>query len=130
MASLRKIVEKKKSEKYSWPEGWMTREQAANDLGVPPRDVDDALKEAIKDGDVLKQFFPLWDSKQGRIVREPGYRIAEKAETAVAFTLPPADYDRIARALQRDSSQANYLIAKNHRSTVGRVAEVRASLGL
>lgn len=134
MATLRKIVEKKKSEKYAWPEGWMTREQAANDLGVPPRDVDDALREAIRDGDVLKQFFQLWDSKQGRVVREPGYRVAEKTEAATVVKkssrAPAAGSDRITRALQRDPSKTDYQIAKNHNTTVGEVAKVRAGLGL
>ena len=83
MSTLRKIVEKKKSEKYAWPTGWMTREQAANDLGVAPRDVDDTLKEAIRDGDVLKQHFPLWDVSQGRVVRHPGYRVADKSAAPV-----------------------------------------------
>jgi len=128
--SLRKIVEKKKSEKYSWPEGWMTREQAANDLGVPPREVDDALREAIRDGDVLKQFFQLWDSKQGRVVRVPGYKVAEKGEAAPASTATNPEFARIERALQRDSSLSNYRIAKNNHSTSGQVALVRASLGL
>ena len=128
MASLRKIVEKKKSEKYAWPEGWMTREQAANDLGVPPREVDDCLKEAIKDGDVLKQFFPLWDSKQGRVVREPGYRVADKGEATKPTGKQADDYDRIFRALNRNPLFTNYQIAKNNHSTVGRVAEVRASM--
>jgi hypothetical protein len=77
MTSLRKIVEKKKCEKYSWPEGWMTKEQAANDLGVAPRDVDDMLKEAIRDGDVERNHFTVYDAKAGRTMRVPGYRIAE-----------------------------------------------------
>jgi hypothetical protein len=81
-SQLRKIVEKKKSALYAWPAGWLSREQAANDLGCPPRDVDAELREAIRDGDVEKRFFPVWDAKQSRVVREPGYRVADSSTPA------------------------------------------------
>ena len=81
MSILRKIVEKKKVERYTWPDGWMTREQAANDLGVAPRDVDDELREAIRDGDVLKEHFSMYCPKQKRVIRMPGYKVASKDES-------------------------------------------------
>lgn len=134
MSLLKKIVEKKKAEKYAWPEGWMTREQAANDLGVAPRDVDDTLKEAIRDGDVLKQHFPLWDSRQGRVVRQPGYRVAGGEKVAENATKTAEgdkrEYDRVLRALERHPKYKDRQIARNARSTVGFVTTVRKELGL
>jgi hypothetical protein len=130
MSLLKKIVEKKKAEKYAWPEGWMTREQAANDLGVAPRDVDDTLKEAVRDGDVLKQHFPLWDSRQGRVVRQPGYCVARKDGKSVPAEANDIEYNRVVRGVKKNPKWTDGRIAKNYHSTVARVAAVRKELGL
>jgi hypothetical protein len=130
MTSLRKIVEKKKCEKYSWPEGWMTKEQAANDLGVAPRDVDDMLKEAIRDGDVERKQFTVYDARQGRTVRQPGYRVADKGAppTSSVADIPAEKVTRILACIGRNPGLSDRLIAKklsNVRSS--EVAAVRAS---
>jgi hypothetical protein len=130
MISLRKIVEKKKCEKYSWPEGWMTKEQAANDLGVAPRDVDDMLKEAIRDGDVERKQFTVYDARQGRTVRQPGYRVAEKGATPVhpIDDIPAEKVVRILAAIGRNPGASNRDIAKKLSRTTSREVEaVRAA---
>ena len=140
MSTLKKIVEKKKSEKYAWPKGWMTREQAANDLGVAPRDVDDTLKEAIQDKDVLKQHFPVWDASQGRVVRLPGYRVAKGGDTEVVekSISEPAEKEtrkrrtkeeRILNAISRYPDLSDYAISRKlNKISAAEVAVVRQSL--
>jgi len=133
MTSLRKIVEKKKCEKYSWPEGWMTKEQAANDLGVAPRDVDDMLKEAIRDGDVERNHFTVYDAKAGRTMRVPGYRIADSQSPAPLTVsiddIPAEKVTRIIAAIGRHPGLTDRDIAKKLSKTTSKeIATVRASL--
>jgi hypothetical protein len=134
MTSLRKIVEKKKCEKYAWPEGWMTKEQAANDLGVAPRDVDEMLKEAIRDGDVERKQFTVYDARQGRTVRQPGYRVTDKekpqSQTVESIADIPAEkVTRILAAINRNPGASDREVAKKLFKTTSReIAAVRAAL--
>ena len=135
MSILRKIVEKKKVERYAWPDGWMTREQAANDLGVAPRDVDDELRDAIRDGDVLKEHFSMYCPKQKKVVRMPGYKVAGKDEQAAETkakpqSAKPASVDeRIIASIHRNPKAPDHQIAKNLSGvTSADVARVRSTL--
>lgn len=113
-------------EKFTIPDGWDTRDKVAADLQCAPDRVADLLKPGIASGQIERQDFPVWDEARRMTVRVVCYRVASiKAEAA-----PAAGSCRITRALQRDPSKSDYQIAKNHKTTVGEVAKVRASLGL
>lgn len=130
MSLLRKIVEKKKSEKYSWPEGWMTRAQAADDLGVAPREVDETLKEAVRDGDVEKQFFQVYDARQGRVVREPGYRVSQRGVAPVdqVKEIPAELVTKILAGLAKFPDAKDSFVARSiYKATKEMVAAVRAA---
>jgi hypothetical protein len=111
-SQLRKIVEKKKSALYAWPAGWLSREQAANDLGCPPRDVDAEHREAIRDGDVEKRVFPVWDAKQSRVVREPGYRVADSSapDPAPRPASPATGHPAGTKVARRDNPKSRGII--------------------
>ena len=78
MPSLKQVVKKSHAQRYKWPEGWMTLEKAADDLECVTEKVDTILKPSFDDGTVQKQFFQVWDAKQGRVVKKPGYKIVDK----------------------------------------------------
>ena len=118
-------------EKFTIPDGWDTRDKVALDLQCAPDRVADLLKPGIASGQIERQEFPVWDEARRMTVRVTCFRVAEKAEAAAPVSAKGGSLaDRITRALQRDPSQPNYKIAKNHNTTVGEVAKVRASLGL
>lgn len=130
-------------EKFTIPDGWDTRDKVAEDLECAPDRVADLLKPGIQSGQIERQEFPVWDDARRMTVRVVCYRVAgtKGVGGGVAVTSNsvgskaagrPVDLEwgRIERALQRDPKQDNYRIARNSRSTVGRVKEVRASLGL
>jgi hypothetical protein len=64
--------------RYVWPAGWLTLQQAANDLACLPEKVDTILKPSLDDGSVKKDHFMVWDTKLGRAMKKPGYKVAEK----------------------------------------------------
>jgi hypothetical protein len=120
-------------EKYTIPEGWDTRDKVALDLQCAPDRVADLLKPGIQSGQIERQDFPVWDDARRLTVRVTCYRVAGPEKVPAAPTsVVPGDREtaRIERALRTDPSKTDYLIAKNVRSTVGVVRQVRASLGL
>lgn len=123
-------------EKYTIPEGWDTRDQVAQELQCAPDRVADLLKPGLQSGKIERQEFPVWDDARRMTVRVSCFRVANGNVKAAEPAAKPvvstnqSEMDRVTRALQRNSKQTDYQIAKNNRSTVPVVAKVRRSLGL
>ena len=84
MNKLAALVLKHKAAKHGIPEGqgWMTRAEAARQLGEPERKVHDLLRDAIAAKDIIVGKFSIWDAAGMRPMPVTCYRIAgEKTST-------------------------------------------------
>jgi hypothetical protein len=65
---------------FSWPKGWSTREEIAEQLECSPDRVREILAPGIKTGDIEVKDFQVWED--GRKIRKTGYRkvVAEAKE--------------------------------------------------
>jgi hypothetical protein len=79
MNKLAAIALKHKALKYGIPanQGWLTRQQAARQLGCPERNVHDLLRDAIEARDIETKKFSDWDAATMRPVQVTCYRIIE-----------------------------------------------------
>lgn len=57
---------------YSWPKGWSSREEIAEQLECSPERVREVLNPGIKAGTIESKDFKIWED--GRFVRRTGYR--------------------------------------------------------
>lgn len=57
---------------YSWPKGWSTREEIAEQLECSVDRVREILAPGIKSGDIEVKDFHVWED--GRKMRKTGYR--------------------------------------------------------
>ena len=80
MNKLKRLVAKSNAAKYMWPKGWMTREEAADELECSPTRVDEILRLSIADGNVKRTIFSVWSAQLERVVKLPGYREAKGSE--------------------------------------------------
>ena len=96
MNKLAAIALKHKALKYGIPanQGWLTRQQAARQLGCPERNVHDLLRDAIEARDIETKKFSDWDAATMRPVQVTCYRILadlpEKKSPAKKSTPPAA----------------------------------------
>jgi hypothetical protein len=96
MNKLAALVLKHKAAKHGIPEGqgWMTRAEAARQLGVPERNVHDMLRDAIAAKDVVVGKFSIWDAAGMRPTPVTCYRITgEKAATPAPEKASKADLE-------------------------------------
>ena len=66
---------------FSWPKGWSTREEIAEQLECSPDRVREVLAPGIKSGDIEVKDFQVWED--GRKIRKTGYRKVVAEATAV-----------------------------------------------
>jgi hypothetical protein len=139
MNKLAALVLKHKAAKHGIPEGqgWMTRTEAARQLGVPERNVHDMLRDAIAAKDVVVGKFSIWDAAGMRPTPVTCYRIAgEKASTPAPAKAPKADSEleeSIIRAAERRPELPPSEIIKRlpkRLRTLANVALVKKILGL
>jgi hypothetical protein len=106
MNKLAAIALKHKALKYGIPanQGWLTRQQAARQLGCPERNVHDLLRDAIEARDIETKKFSDWDAATMRPVQVTCYRIIEptapkpaKASATAAKSAP----DELTAAIHR-----------------------------
>ena len=140
MSKLKQVVAKSFATKYAWPKGWLTREQAADDLECSPERVDEILRLPIQDGSVSKEHFPVWNPKLERVVKQPGYRVnsdspaASAPPTRTEEPLTPEREEAIRRigtncGENPDPKRVQKNLPKGLRGTVS-LAQIRAVLGL
>ena len=132
------MVAKSHATKYAWPKGWLTRDQAADDLECSPERVDEILRLPIHDGSVSRELFPVWNAKSERVVKLPGYRINPSPEVASAapasakiispVTLEQEEAIRRIGENRTCAKQIQKNLPRRFRHT--RLAQVRAVLGL
>lgn len=80
-------VNKMNAAAYSWPKGWSSREEIAEQLECSPERVREVLNPGIKAGTIECKDFKIWED--GRFVRRTGYRkvaaaVAERKEDVTA----------------------------------------------
>jgi hypothetical protein len=92
MNKLAAIALKHKALKYGIPanQGWLTRQQAARQLGCPERNVHDLLRDAIEARDIETKKFSDWDAATMRPVQVTCYRIIEPGTPKPAKSSPQA----------------------------------------
>lgn len=92
MNKLAAIALKHKALKYGIPanQGWLTRQQAARQLGCPERNVHDLLRDAIEARDIETKKFSDWDAATMRPVQVTCYRIIEPGTPKPAKPSPQA----------------------------------------
>ena len=107
MNKLAAIALKHKALKYVIPpnQGWITRQQAARQLGQPERKVHDLLRDAIEARDIETKKFCDWDAATMRPVQVTCYRIIEpgtpKSSPASAETIPGIPDDLLPRVREK-----------------------------
>jgi hypothetical protein len=69
------VVTKINRKQYAWPPGWETREEVAEQLECSPERVSEILAPGIRNGDVEKGSFAVWDDHLHRKVMITGYRM-------------------------------------------------------
>lgn len=82
MPNWKSILEKQNAVAYSWPRGWTSRDDVAEQLECSPERVASLLAPGIRTGAVERQDFTVWDNKLKRLVRVTGYREISKGETS------------------------------------------------
>jgi hypothetical protein len=143
MNKLAAIALKHKALKYGIPanQGWLTRQQAARQLGCPERNVHDLLRDAIEARDIETKKFSDWDAATMRPVQVTCYRIIEpgtpkpaKSSAAAAETIPgiPADLlpkvrQKILEHPHKTASAIKDLFSTNNRMRLS-VAAIRGLL--
>jgi len=92
MNKLAAIALKHKALKYGIPanQGWLTRQQAARQLGCPERNVHDLLRDAIEARDIETKKFSDWDAATMRPVQVTCYRFIEPGTPKPAKSSPQA----------------------------------------
>ena len=135
-----KTVTEINRKRYTIPDGWDTKEKIAADLQCSPDRVADLLKPGIQTGEIERQEFSVWDEKRRLTTRITCFRVGGGEPAAAGAAKPAAavrsgavgfeEVSRVKRALQKDPSRTNIVIAKNVRSTVPVVAALREKLGL
>jgi hypothetical protein len=110
MNKLAAIALKHKALKYGIPpnQGWITRQQAARQLGQPERNVHDLLRDAIEARDIETKKFSDWDAATMRPVQVTCYRIIEpgtpkpaKSSPASAETIPGIPDDLLPKVREK-----------------------------
>lgn len=81
MPNWKSILEKQNATAYSWPRGWTSRDDVAEQLECSPERVASLLAPGIRTGAVERQDFTVWDNKLKRLVRVTGYRETGRGET-------------------------------------------------
>jgi hypothetical protein len=90
-------VNKMNAAAYSWPKGWSSREEIAEQLECSPERVREVLSPGLKAGTIETKEFKVWDGV--RLLRRPGYRKVEKGEAPAptAASVPKAGMAVISR---------------------------------
>lgn len=107
MNKLAALVLKHKAAKYGIPadQGWITRQQAARQLGCPERNVQEMLRDAIAAKDIEIRKFMEWDAATMRPLQVTCYRITAdtpaKPAKPTAPPATPADTDEVTAAILR-----------------------------
>ena len=115
-------------EKYTIPDGWDTREQVAESLECSPDRVSDILKHGIQSGQIERQDFPVWDDNRRLTTRVVCYRINSKPIPEKPAFIQSCEQERVLRALKRNANLSDNAIAKNCRTKIGIVKQLRAQL--
>jgi hypothetical protein len=104
MNKLAAIALKHKALKYGIPpnQGWITRQQAARQLGQPERNVHDLLRDAIEARDIETKKFSDWDAATMRPVQVTCYRIIEPGTPKPAKSSPK---DELTEAILRTAAR-------------------------
>jgi hypothetical protein len=109
MNKLAALVLKHKAAKHGIPEGqgWMTRQQAARQLGTTERNVHDLLRDAIAAKDIECRKFSDWDAATMRPIQVTCYRIIESSTKPAKPPAKPATStpDDLTAAIQRIASK-------------------------
>lgn len=84
--NLKRIVSRRNAATFTFPKGWITKAQAAEQLDCSEERVNEVLKHALRAGDIERKEFPVWDAALGRLVRITGYR--ETGHDSPADTRP------------------------------------------
>lgn len=84
MPNWKSILEKQNATAYSWPRGWTSRDDVAEQLECSPERVASLLAPGVRAGTVERQDFTVWDNKLKRLVRVTGYREISRGETLSA----------------------------------------------
>lgn len=127
-----KTVNEINRKRYVIPEGWDTREVVAEQLECAPDRVADLLKPGLQSGEIERQEFSVWDEARRLTTRVVCYRVASgKPPTMPAKPEPEnREYARIRAGILRNPQFEDKRIARNARSTVSVVAQVRKDMGL
>lgn len=97
MPNWKSILEKQNAATYSWPRGWTSRDDVAEQLECSPDRVASLLAPGIRAGTVERQDFTVWDNRLKRLVRVTGYRETGKEETSPAPESKKADEPRVTK---------------------------------
>jgi hypothetical protein len=105
MNKLLALVAKHKAAKYGIPpnQGWLTRQQAARQLGTTDRNVHDLLRDAIEAKDIECKKFSDWDAASMRPVQVTCYRILAdlpEKKSPTKKSTPPAAVGPISAELR------------------------------
>lgn len=101
-------VNKMNTAAYSWPKGWSSREDIAEQLECSPERVREVLNPGIKAGTIECKDFKIWED--GRFVRRTGYR-------KVSAVLPEKKEDA--------APKAGMSVVSRKRGTRGKIVEVK-----
>lgn len=80
---------------YSWPKGWSSREEIAEQLECSPERVREVLNPGIKAGTIECKDFKIWED--GRFVRRTGYRKMTAAVPEKVASVPKAGMSVVSR---------------------------------
>lgn len=97
MPNWKSILEKQNAVTYSWPKGWTSRDDVAEQLECSPERVANLLAPGIRAGTVERQDFTVWDNRLKRLVRITGYREIDKSETPAGSDSKKSDEPRVVK---------------------------------
>lgn len=103
-------VNKMNTAAYSWPKGWSSREEIAEQLECSPERVREVLNPGIKAGTIECKDFKIWED--GRFVRRTGYRKVALVATEKEAEAPQAP-------------KAGMSVVSRKRGTRGKIIEVK-----
>jgi hypothetical protein len=85
-------INKLNKQQYSFPAGWDTREEIAEQLDCSVERVAELLAPGLRSGQIERGSFPVWDERTGRKVMVTGYRerIDGKAKSSVQAKPEPS----------------------------------------
>ena len=75
----KKLLHKQNAKHFSWPAGWDTAEEIAEQLECSPDRVREHLGPSIRCGEVECKNFTVWDTETGRKITKTGFRIGGRS---------------------------------------------------